>query len=90
MVPTDDTSDLVNPEFVETCGDSVDNDRDGAVDEPDAEGCVFFFKDVDGDGFEVTDDSQCLCAPTGLLGHTGGDCDVNALMNPGEDTEELG
>ncbi|MGA1841149.1 MAG: fibronectin type III domain-containing protein [bacterium] len=43
--------------------DLIDNDCDGLVDETGAQGCTIFYKDEDVDGYGVTSDSLCLCAP---------------------------
>ncbi|MCC6621381.1 MAG: PQQ-binding-like beta-propeller repeat protein [Deltaproteobacteria bacterium] len=59
----------------ERCGDAVDGNCDGEVDAEDAEGCVPFYVDGDGDRFGVGV-ARCLCAPSGDFTATGdGDCD---------------
>ena len=66
--------------------DEVDNDCDGEVDE-DAEGCVVYFADGDGDGWGG-DEGRCLCAPDEASGYVlavGGDCDdgpTGAAVHP--------
>jgi len=55
--------------------DGLDNDCDGQVDE-DAADCSLFYKDMDGDGWGMSDDSVCLCSPEppyDAIQH--GDCD---------------
>ena len=53
-----------------------DDDCDGVVDPENTQGCTFYFKDADGDGFGTSGDSQCLCAPAGVYkAAVGGDCD---------------
>ncbi len=70
-----DTAPLQNPGATEACND-VDDDCDGATDEPGATGCVVYLRDHDGDGFGVAGTGQCLCAPAGERTATvGGDCD---------------
>ena len=65
-------------EVVEVCNDA-DDDCDGAVDEPDASGCVPHWEDGDGDGFGVGTES-CLCGPSGVL----------TALQPGDCDDELG
>jgi hypothetical protein len=60
---------------VEACN-GVDDDCDGLIDPPDAEGCELYYVDVDGDGFATGQVGACLCEvadthPTQALG----DCD---------------
>jgi hypothetical protein len=47
----------------ETCGNNIDDNCDGATDEPGAMGCVTYFQDVDGDNFgsEIVA-GRCMCA----------------------------
>jgi hypothetical protein len=61
----------------ETCaGKGVDEDCDGLVDEQGAKGCVQWLKDADADGWGVTGDAECLCAPKApYVAAIGGDCD---------------
>ena len=87
----DDDDDAVLLGAAEVCGDAVDNDCDGATDEAGAQGCTALLRDEDDDGFGVTGDAQCLCAPSSTFkvpagtGH-GGDCDDGEpLAHPGGD-----
>ena len=71
----DDKNADVSPAITELCGDFIDNDCNGEIDEESASGCQLFFLDGDGDGFGVTDDSKCLCEPTPIYkAHQSGDC----------------
>jgi hypothetical protein len=59
---------------VESCN-GVDDDCDGLVDDPEAEGCTLWYADLDGDGYGVQALVKCLCGPTEF--HTAsltGDC----------------
>ena len=71
----------------EVC-DGKDNDCDGQTDEDeDAQMCISFFVDNDGDGYGSF--SKCLCAKSGKYQATsGGDCDDNnAQVNPGKNEQ---
>jgi len=73
----------INHDAVEAC-DEVDNDCDGMVDEIDATGCQLYYKDVDKDGFGLSDDSRCLCGIEGDYStFVPDDCDdTNENNNP--------
>ncbi len=47
----DDSDDAVNPAADEVCGDSIDNDCDGQVDDPSAVDAKTWYVDCDGDGY---------------------------------------
>ncbi len=53
----------VNPGKVEVCGDGLDNNCNGAVDEAGASGCINYYMDGDGDGYPLAS-FQCLCTST--------------------------
>jgi hypothetical protein len=80
----DDNNAQVKPFATEVCGDNKDNDCDGQTDEEGAQGCNLYLKDQDQDGFGVSTDAKCLCAPVApYTSQTGGDCDDNdASVNP--------
>ncbi len=85
----DDTRAAVNPAATEACGDSRDNDCDGAVDEENASSCTAYYYDGDGDSYGTSARaSKCLCSGSGLytaLNNT--DCyDSNSNANPGATT----
>ena len=81
----DDNDALVHPSATEVCN-SKDDNCNGRVDEPDAEGCVPYFYDYDQDGWGITM-SRCLCAPDQVSRFTApvsGDCNDNdANIYPG-------
>ena len=80
----DDTDPDQNPAATETCS-GEDDDCDGEVDEQGADGCTTYYADEDGDGYGVTGDEACLCAPTGPYTATvDSDCeDADAAVFPG-------
>ena len=70
-----DSNPSVNPYATEVCN-TMDDDCDGLVDEQGSGGCLLRYKDVDGDGWGLTTDSQCICSPFGsYTASKGGDCD---------------
>ena len=82
-----DSSEDINPDVAEACGDNVDNNCNLQVDEEGAVGCTKFFEDADGDGWGVLGTDKCLCKAAGDWTATqGGDCDDSAgggLIFPG-------
>ena len=80
----DDVNPNVNPGKPELCGNAVDDNCNGQIDEADAVGCTPFFADNDGDGYGVGT-SVCLCAAD--AGHSAtksGDCnDAASGIHPG-------
>jgi hypothetical protein len=83
---TGDCNDLdasVNPDGQEIC-DTVDNDCDGVVDEPDASDASTWYADHDGDGWGATGDTTLSCsAPVGYVLHDGDCDDANPSFHPG-------
>ena len=70
----DDFDAAVVPGATEVC-DGIDNDCDGFVDGSFAEGQLTFYRDGDGDGFGVEDETVLGCeAPSGYAA-AAGDCD---------------
>ncbi len=83
----DDGDASVHPGAREVCG-GVDENCDGLLDEPGAEGCVYYYEDLDKDGFGGSP-YACLCQPAGAYNTPfTGDCDdQDPEVNP--DAEEL-
>ncbi len=81
----DDTDPAINPGMQEICGNGKDDNCDGLQDTPGSVGCLTYYYDGDHDGYGVTNDHQCLCAPaTPYSTRDGGDCqDANPNINPG-------
>ena len=67
---------------------ATDNDCDGSSEEQNAANCNRYHKDSDEDGYGVTNDWKCLCAPSGdytASPNRVGDCDDgNSGANPGQ------
>ncbi len=81
-----DANPVVSPIATEICGDGIDNDCDGALNEQNASGCSAYYTDSDGDGYGAGA-SQCWCSP-GAYPYTATnstDCyDSNASVYPGQ------
>lgn len=76
----DDTMPTVSPVQLDACGNG-DQDCDGAVDEnPD----TIFFRDLDGDGYGLPDDTSLGCSAPPGYAVLAGDCDdTRSAVNPG-------
>ncbi len=79
----DDARVAVNPDGVEVCGDSLDNDCDGDIDDASASDASTWYADVDGDGFgDGLADTVACEAPAGAVAN-GDDCDdARVAVNP--------
>jgi len=79
----DDSSVSVRPGAADTCN-GIDDDCDGITDPEGATGCQNWFLDIDGDGYGVTGQGKCLCAPgNGYVTRKDGDCnDTVRALNP--------
>ena len=70
-----DDDPAINPGAAERCNGTDDN-CNALVDEQGAQDCRRFYKDRDQDGWGISYDWQCLCAPHALYStQDGGDCD---------------
>ncbi len=80
----DDSKGSVHPGAVEACN-GQDDDCNGQADGEGVQGCKTYYKDGDGDGYGVAQDSKCLCAASGAYqAGKAGDCnDSNAAVHPG-------
>ena len=67
--------------------DGKDDNGNGVVDDPGADGCTVYYYDGDNDGFGDSKKSLCLCKSGQVSGYTakvGGDCDDNNIdVHPG-------
>ena len=79
----DDGSTGVKPGAPEVCG-GLDDDCDGQTDPPGSGNCATYFRDNDNDKTGDTNDSLCLCAPSGPYAVlTDGDCnDSDPSVSP--------
>lgn len=85
----DDDDDRVNPDEVEDCDTSADDDCSGTTLDEDADNCQMYYYDYDGDGFgSEAVDGRCMCGAEGSYNAgNDNDCyDYNAAANPGAST----
>ncbi len=76
----DDANPAVNPDAEETCNE-IDDDCDLEVDEGVK---TTYYRDMDQDGYGVTENAIQACAPPAGFVETGGDCrDTNDMVHPG-------
>ncbi len=73
-VDCDDDDPAVNPDATEVCN-GVDDDCDGTTDEPDAEDAPTWYRDADGDGYGLDDDTTVSCSEPHGYADAPGDCD---------------
>jgi hypothetical protein len=64
----------VKPGAVEYCN-GIDDNCDGGLDEPGADGCVEYYVDSDSDSFGDANNIVCLCKPNLQVTTLAGDCD---------------
>jgi len=78
----DDADPAVNPAATELCN-GLDDDCDGATDEPDASGAPTWYADLDGDGFGDASDAAVACtAPSGTVADATDCDDDDPAVNP--------
>ena len=80
----DDTVSTTNPDNAAICGDGVDNDCDGSVDEPDAPHLLGWYTDTDGDGYGSASSSPVYSCPqvSGRVANNQDCNDTNSAINP--------
>ncbi|MBL0316440.1 MAG: hypothetical protein IPP69_11925 [Flavobacteriales bacterium] len=79
----DDTDENVNPGATEVCGNGVDDDCDGNIDNAAAN---TYYADADGDGFGDASTTTTACtAPSGYVSDDTDCDDADASINPGAD-----
>lgn len=70
-----DAEPTANPDGVETCETSFDDDCNGETNEPEVEACTPYFIDMDGDGYGIPS-YLCICEPKeNYTALEGTDCD---------------
>jgi len=81
-----DTDVSVNPGAAELCGDGLDNDCDGQIDDlTDPLAFTLWFADVDGDGYgDIASTVMACSAPTGFVSNNDDCDDADALVFPGQ------
>jgi len=83
FVDCNDSDPAINPSAVEICLDGIDNNCDGRVDEPGAQGEAAFYPDLDGDGYGDFSQVVRACeAPPGYVGQAGDCATSDASVNP--------
>lgn len=79
----DDTDNTVHPGASEVCGDSIDNNCNGNIDEETASPKITWYQDSDGDSFGDFATSTTTCAqPTGYVDNSTDCNDSNSAINP--------
>jgi len=79
----DDADPTVNPGASETCN-GLDDDCDGATDEPDATGAPTWYADTDADGYGDPANAAMACAqPSGFVADASDCDDADAAVSPG-------
>ncbi len=82
----DDTQNLINPGQAESCSTAWDDNCNGDNNDINANGCIAYGVDMDGDTYsDKNKATTCYCHTTGTnTGTNAGDCDdLNNLVHPG-------
>ena len=76
-----------NPGVQEDCSTNIDDNCNGEINEENSQGCTDYYKDSDGDGYGLTNDKKCLCAPLEEYNtEQNNDCnDTDPEINPDAD-----
>ena len=87
----DDVAGNIHPDATEVCGDNLDNNCDGAIDDGSASDALEWFLDHDQDGFGDPAISQMSCEQPNLYVLDNTDCnDLSALANLSADEFAMG
>ena len=80
----DDGDNMINPDADEYCGDAVDNDCDGQINEASSVDALTWYADADLDGAGDPGSSQRACTNPGAFVPNAWDCDdSNPTIQPG-------
>ncbi len=72
----------IHPGAAEVCGDDIDNNCDGVIDD-DGDGAIEWYRDEDGDSFGIDAETVSACKRPSGYAETLGDCDdTDPLINP--------
>ena len=85
----DDGNAQVNVNALEVCGDNIDNDCDGLVDDDSSSDALIWYTDSDGDGYGNPNSSAMACVqPPGMVADNTDCDDSSATTYPGAASED--